>query len=244
MGVSMDKCLYVIPNDSIMREQLLNIDRMTKDSLARCHKIFVPQDWQCNTMANSYIESLIRTLELSMRQAGEVAINFYDMFTAHVTVKTNNDAEKNGNINIEFIPGPTLQQIIGRNVADAATEEPLTDITAVFGFGDDKTNPSYAQFSTIDRIAMMDLSEKYSITSPKDWLVTAVAYRFIENLVKYMMIALVAEDASLVSVNFNDNIEFHAMRTDNDSVKITLRPGMNAKLLIKSDELTEMDDEE
>ena len=37
---------------------------------------------------------------------------------------------------------------------------------------------------------------------------------------------------------FNDNIEIHGMMKDG-TVSIIMRPGMNAKLLIKCDELTE-----
>ena len=44
-----------------------------------------------------------------------------------------------------------------------------------------------------------------------------------------------------LSINFNDLIEFHAIRKA-DCVDIKLRPGMGAKLIIKSDESTEADD--
>ena len=45
-------------------------------------------------------------------------------------------------------------------------------------------------------------------------------------------------DEVIESVNFNDLIEIHAILKD-DKVSISMRPGVNAKLLIKCDELTE-----
>jgi hypothetical protein len=246
-GIASEGKLYVIPNDPVMHEQLLAIDRMTKDTMAMRHKAILSQDWQCNTIACCYLECLIEDLGLEMRQTNSNAsLNFYDLMQMNVTIKRNEDAEKEGNINIEFIAGDRIADIIGKSIADASNEQKETyiDPEIAFGFGGDKNAPGYVRFANIDRATIMMLSRKYYIVSPKEWFVTAISYTFLENLIKYMVIKLVNEGTSLVSINFNDIIEFHATRVDDESVSITMRPGMDAKLLIKSDELTENDDDE
>ena len=72
----------------------------------------------------------------------------------------------------------------------------------------------------------------------------AIAYVFIENLYRHMVTKIVQLDKSSVMINFNDLIEFHAIRKKENSVEIRLRPGMGAKLIIKSDESTESDDDD
>ena len=59
-----------------------------------------------------------------------------------------------------------------------------------------------------------------------------------------MITKIVQLDKSSVMINFNDLIEFHAIRKKENSVEIRLRPGMGAKLIIKSDESTESDDDD
>ena len=94
----------------------------------------------------------------------------------------------------------------------------------------------------IDKIARKVLSDKHSIILPKDYMAISIAIAFLENLYRELIQKLVLLKKTIVTVNFNDLIEFHATRK-NDSVDIKLRPGMGAKLIIKSDESTEADND-
>jgi hypothetical protein len=57
-----------------------------------------------------------------------------------------------------------------------------------------------------------------------------------------MVTKIVQTGKSSVMINFNDIIEFHAIRKG-EGIDVKLRPGMGAKLIIKSDESTEADDD-
>ena len=100
-------------------------------------------------------------------------------------------------------------------------------------------------YTAIDRKARYTLSNNYAITITDDnvYFAFAITYVFILNIFRKLLQDLGDNPTkTLSSVNFNDNIEFHAMRDDEGFVKLAMRPGLNAKLLIKSDETTEEDD--
>ena len=51
---------YIIPMDPETRDDLLSIDRATKEDLRERHRLYLDNDWTCNTIANTVIESLNR----------------------------------------------------------------------------------------------------------------------------------------------------------------------------------------
>jgi len=233
--------LYIIPQDPETREALLNVDRATKEELRLKHHVFVDADWQCNTIANAYIETIIRALGLDVKNTGnsKASWNCYGLFNAHVTVKRNEDAEKEGNINIAFDPEEEITTII----KDSAPKEQIKYdvITPEAAYSFPNNGPLNEAYKKIDQVARMELHEKYSITIPDNWVVTAVTVTFVRNLIRQLLYMVANNGKAAASINFNDNIECHAIMK-NDGVVITLRPGMSAKLLIKSDEATEADE--
>jgi archaellin len=246
---SIDSRLFVIPNDMETRDDLLAIDRKTKEDVRLKHRLFVNTDWEANTITNVYVESLIRVLYSHIKNNGvhvlsddaDNSLTFYDLLEIAATNKKNENAEKTGNINIKFMPGKDVEGIISDDVPD--DKKPpveFIEARAMFSFPDDAATSNAMQ--KIDTIAQKELKEKYSIILPNTWHVTAIAYAFIENIYRYLATKLVKTDKSSVMLNFNDIIEFHAIRKG-DAIDIKLRPGMGAKLIIKSDESTEIDDD-
>ncbi len=237
--------LYVIPQDPTTKEILLNVDRKTKEGVRVRHKAILGNDWVANTIANAYVEILIAALasDVKVRGNSEASISFYDLFTAYVTVRRNEEAEKEGNINIAFEPGKKALELISSTVPVDEIEYPYITPEAAYSFPNDA---EYNEaFLKLDRLTKMSLQEKYNIIIPKDWLITATTYVFIETIFKELLIRLANLDKNTASVNFNDNIEIHMVaQTKNDEkfVNIMMRPGMSAKLLIKSDETTEIED--
>lgn len=256
----------IIPQDKESRLFLRDVDMETKIDVEQRFGTIINMDWHCNTIANCVVESIIKAMNTDMKIAGAkyAKFNFYELFTARVTTKVNESAEKEGNINISFEPGPTAIDLI-KGINDKMTtpiepvkkeeffkiEMPDTDQDIV-----DQINQKYID---IERQARYVLTNNYGITIPDNniYMGYAVTYTFIINIFRKLLRELGENpDQNLVSANFNDNIEFHASRDEKESVDtngetftesmitLAMRPGLNAKLLIKSDEVTEDDDYE
>ena len=232
---------YIIPQEEETRVDLLNIDQNTKEDVRRLYRFIVAQNWQCNTIANAIIENMIRTLSLDLKNTrnGNALISLYDMMDAYVTVKRDDDAEKEGNINIAFSIGKRVEGIITDNVT--REDRKYEYISPEIMFGSNPESPLTKKMELLDKIARKELNDKYGILLPTAWMAMSIGYIFIENLYRELVNKIILMQKPSVSINFNDNIEFHATRKS-DGIVINLRPGMNAKLLIKSDELTENDD--
>lgn len=256
----------IIPQDKEACKFLRDVDTETKVDVEERFGIIVNMDWHCNTIANCVIEAIIKAMNVDMKEMGAkfAKFNFYDLFTAKVTTKVNETAEKEGNINISFEPGPTAIDLI-KGINDKMTtpvefekkeeffriEMPDVDQEIV-----DKINEKYL---LVERQARYVLTNNYGITIPDNniYMGYAVTYTFIINIFRKLLRELGENpDQNLASVNFNDNIEFHASRDEKETVDnngevftesmitLAMRPGLNAKLLIKSDETTEDDEYE
>lgn len=244
--VSVDKIrgntiLYIIPQDPENKTDLLNVDMATKEDVRRLFKFFVSNNWHCNTIANSVIENLIRSLSLELRNTrnSNAKINFYDLFEAYVTVKRDENAEKEGNINIAFKALPKMEEIIADNTPREDREYVYTSPAVKFGYGE--KDPRTKAMLLLDRISRKELNDKNAIVLPNEWMAISIGYIFIENIIRELIKKITLTNKPSASINFNDNIEFHAI-VKNEGLVISMRPGMNAKLLIKSDELTEIED--
>ena len=103
-----------IPQDEYTRNFLLSVDQQSKIDVEQKFGFPINYDWHCNTVANCTVEAIISAMNADMKYDGapSARINFYDVFIAKVTTKINEDAEKEGNINISFEPGPTAVNLI------------------------------------------------------------------------------------------------------------------------------------
>ena len=235
--------LFVIPQDPVDREFLLAVDRRTRSDVERIYGILIDYDWQANTIANAVIETIISDLAFMLKSGASsgIGIEFYDIIKAIVSVKTNEKAEKEGNINIYFEPGSKVNDLI-ENGPDMREYPEKIDPTKRFVTGNPKEDNLY---NNLEYHARYNLSMINGIMIPDHlkFSIFAIAYTFIESIyleILYRLSNMKAEEGEekLVSVNFNDNIEIHGVMKG-DSVNIVMRPGMNAKLLIKCDEVTE-----
>ena len=236
--------LYVIPQDPVNKTAMLSIDRHTKEDVRRKYGFYAENDWVCNTIANCYIEVIIRHLGLDVKDNGnaDAMINMYDLYVPRITLKHNEDAEKEGNINIAFTNGPRVEELIKDTTPRDQQDLTRVDPSLVFSF-EDKDRTEY--YEKLDKVTRIELSRKYNITIPDSkvkFIATAIADRFIENLIRELLYMIANSENEVESINFNDNIECHAIKEEDNTVRITLRPGMNAKLLVKSDETTENDE--
>lgn len=240
--------LFVIPQDEESRIDLLNVDRKTKEDLRLKHRLFISNDWEANTITNIVLESLVKILYSHIKENGvrvlEEAdgnsINFYDLVEITASNKKNESAEKTGNINVKFTPGEKVVGIISDDIPKEEKEVDFVTADAAYSYPDDTARQT--AMLKIDKIARKILADKYSIVLPKDYMAIATAYLFLENLYKELINKIVLKNKPSVTINMNDLIEFHAIKKS-DAVDVKLRPGMAAKLIIKSDE-TESEDED
>ncbi len=250
----MNDRLYIIPQDEETRISILNIDRKTKEDLRKNYKIHADHDWQSNTIANVTIENIIKSLALEIVHDQQAEpINFFNLFTSTVTVKRDEDAEKEGNINISFTHGEEAGKFIKDFVAGIEESDMVYPRLELLIYPDPSTrklpdNPfglseaEAVRLAKIEKHTRLELSEKYSINITDTSASTAtITYVFVKNIFRHLLEKIKLTNKSSASVNFNDNIEFHAL-VKADSFSLTMRPGMNAKLLIKSDATTESEE--
>lgn len=254
----MNDRLYIIPQDEENRISLLNIDRKSKEDLRRYFKISTEHDWVNNTVANLVVENIIKTLSIEIVDDQQsIPINFFNVFTSTVTVKRNEDAEKEGNINISFTPGKEIETLIDNSGQFFEIGDEDRVRLEVLIQPDPKTgkfivNPEVdlniseydmKRLYKVDKVTRLELSEKYGIPIPdKSASTLSITYVFMINIFKYLMEKITLTGKPSASVNFNDNIEIHAIVKDDNTVTMSMRPGMSAKLIIKSDETTEYED--
>jgi hypothetical protein len=244
-----DNRVYIIPNDGETREDIESIDRATKEDVRLRHRVFVNMDFESNTIATVYVQSLVKVLYSHIVDNGvhilskdsDGVLDFYGLIELAATNKKNDQAEKTGNINVKFMPGRKVPEIISDDVPNDQKEVEFIEARAAFTFPEDASLTN--AMAKIDRIAQKELQEHYAIIIPNTWITTAVAATFVENIYRYMIFKLKATEKNAIMLNFNDIIEFHAVKRG-DGVEFRLRPGFGAKLIIKSDESTEASDDD
>lgn len=242
--------LYNIPHEPEVHRDMLCIDRSTKEILRQKHRLYSNTDWESNTIAATTIETVCQVLYSHIVDNGvsilndendQPYINFYDLLEVTPSNKRNKKAEKNGNINVVFYPGSRVDEIIGDNTpVEDRTFEYIT-AEAAYSYPDDAdlTNAMLK----IDKIARKILADKNSIILPKDYMAIATTVIFLEELYRELVKKSVMSGKRIVSINFNNIVEFHATRKD-DGLVITATPGMCGKRIIKSDKSTEDDMDE
>lgn len=247
MGHGATDKLFIIPQIPEDHQFLEAVDRKTMKDIATKYNFFIDYVWNANTIACGVVESIISNLayELKKKPSVGVGLDFEGLFTVQVSIKKNIKAEKEGNINIFFNPGNLVTDLI-ENGPEALETVDRKSPEEFFKTGDPVTDKMYEniEYHSMYKL-MMEHGLAFTDETPK-FLVFGVAYEFIKNIYIELLYRLQnmqpedggSEDERLVSVNFNDNIEFHGILKDG-CVTLTMRPGMNAKLLIKCDELTE-----
>ena len=234
--------LFVIPQDEQDYQLLSKVDNRTRITVRDKYGFILDYNWQSNTIANCLIENLILHLSFKVKEIGKgVGDNFFDLFSASVSIKRNEKAEKEGNINIYFQPGKVIDDLIKDGPDDNGPLQIKLNPEEVFKSDNQEDREFYKNLEYQTRY---ELGTNHGIMFPQTakYYCFAIGYEFIRNLIIEMLYELSSKDKDseekMITVNFNENIEFHALIKD-DLVTVTMRPGMNAKLLIKSDEITE-----
>lgn len=246
------KC-YVIPQDPSTRLALLNVDRRTKEELIKKHRIYIDTDWECNTIATSTVLNLLKmlysniTTDISMMDVFKkenssvqslIRTSFYDLFDINVTNKKNENADKEGNVNIAFYPGKAAERIVSDDVAPEDKKYEFVQCKVLYG---NNENESYQKIiDKLDKLTRQECSKKYGIIIPEGYVSIAIAVTFIENIYRELVHKIVLTDKKTSSINFNKTLLFDAMKKKT-GIEIYIKPGSKSKMKIKTDETTEMD---
>ena len=248
----------LIPQDPEERERLKVIDTQTKIDVDLKFNIITNQQWHCNTITDTVLRCFIRQLREDMINAKcrMARLNFYDVFSAAATIRSNEKAEKEGNLIVFFTPGPTAEDLIKnpvpKNLENSGEHsnqknDPLKFFTIEDPDGvidEDALLDMNQYYFELDKTVRYALSQNYGI-SLSDRCVYhtfAIAYCFILNIFRKILQELDdSPESNLASLNFNNLIEFHARREEL-GYRLYMRTGSQGKLLIKDDNLTEDDD--
>jgi hypothetical protein len=248
---------YIIPQEENNRIALLNVDRNTKEDIRLSYKIVVSNDWECNTIANYFVENMLMYIGHTAKNGMQSEIDFYDLFKIQTTMRTNEKAEKEGSINIAFTINSGVDDIITDMVPRERREYQTEYVYDKFASFENKDKLRF--FKQILRITQRELENKCSIVIPNSfnhqetpeelqapWTIIAITHTFVSNIIKELMYMVANNEASnMAYINFNDNIKFYAtLSSKDDNVKVSLMPGPNAKLIVKSDITTEGEESE
>lgn len=239
--------MLVVPSNQNDKIDLQAIDQKTKEDLRLRHKIFIQRDWECNTTAFLFVSNMCRVINSHILNNGvEVLVhaegselNFYDLFKISVTNKKNENAEKTGNINVKFNPEKKVDDI-ANNYEN--TDNTFLDFKVAYVYPNDEAMTN--AFLQIDELTRRKAKDKYDVVLTHKWMSVAITHLFIENVYRYMIEKLMKTGRNSLMINFNDVIEFHIMKIKDGGFDIRLRPGYGAKLMVKSDESTEAENEE
>lgn len=240
--VFLERNHYLItPVDQAQRIVTEKIEAAARNKLISDYKIRLNPGYM-TTISCVYVEALIKTLIALMRENhGEAAINFLDLFTISSTNRENDDADKDGNINVKYTPGTTALSIMDRDFAPVM-EEGMWAKTII---------------DHVENECASILSHKHKITAnnKRNW--TKVAYCYFEYLFRTLkLMAKVGQEngSPAVMINFLEMFECHAQvesipNPENpdlvaENVVLKIRPGFQSKLLIKDDGITEYDDKD
>lgn len=240
--MTLERQHYLIsPSDPTQRVVTEKIEQASRNKLISDYKIRLNPGYM-TTIACVYTEALIRTLVAIMREnRGQGAINFLDLFTISSSNRENDDADKDGNINIKFVPGSTCTSIMEREFAPVV-EEPMWKDTIL---------------ERVQKECGSILLNKHKMTGNNVNLWTKVTYVYMEYLFRTLrlMVKVGLENGhNATSINFLEMFEAHALIEQvsnpenpdlvSEEITVKLRPGFQAKLLIKDDGITEKFDED
>lgn len=231
----------IIPSDPVQRTVTEKVEAASRQKLISEYHIRTNPGYT-TTVACVYVEACIKSLiELMRENHGAAEINFLDLFSISSTNRENDDADKDGNINIRFMPGAICASIMERDFA------PIIDPRMWTG--------SY--ISHIESVCATILANKHKMTTNDKTTWTRIAFVYIEYLFRTLkLMAQVGKENGQNSamINFLEMFEAHItveqtpLPENPDIVSerfdVKLRPGFQAKLLIKDDGVTEIGDDE
>ena len=240
--MNLERQHYLIsPTDEAQRVVTEKIEKACRNKLVGDYKIRLNPGYT-TTITCVYVESLIRVLIKVMREnRGDGSINFLDLFTVSSSNRENDEADKDGNINVKFTPGSLCAAIMDRDYCPVIEPKMWQDTI----------------ITMVEKECSHILATKHKMTSSSVQNYTKIAFCYIEFFFRTLkLMAKVARDNGnfAAMINFLEMFEAHATiesqenpenpELEHEVITVKLRPGFQAKLLIKDDGITESSEEE
>lgn len=224
----------LIPTVKSMYDSLQVVDRLTKDKMRSLCGTNLQYEWLATTVAAAYLENSFKTLAIQITKLGyeSSVVNINNLLVMTPSVRRNTEAEKEGNINMVFKQG-SMEPLVPA-LAPTGTLKLLSP-----------TDPNmFNILDLVDKTTKVEVYKKYGITVSDSWLCTTIASYYIESMYEYVTSKVTdpSFDSKVASINLFDDIEIYGAKHD-DTVKISIHPGVDAKLFIKCDALTEEEDD-
>lgn len=226
----------IIPADPVQRAVTDTIEKAMRNELIGTLKIKLNPIYP-TTITCVYVEAAIRTLVKLMSANPNASINLLDLFTISANNREAEDSDKDGNINIKFTPGNTCNTIMEQNYAPVMSDENIWKDTII---------------NAIEQNCAQILKTKHKIIGNNNANWTKISYLYLVYLFKTLrcMAKSAAENGTVSTmINFLELFEVHAnieqhQSEDNpdlvyEKIIVKIRPGFQAKLLIKDDGITE-----
>lgn len=232
----------IAPADPAQRAITEKIEKAMRNELIGSLKIKLNPTY-ATTITCVYLEALVRTLVKLMREnKGEAAINFLDLFTISSNNRENEDADKDGNINVKFTPGKTCLSIMERDYY-----APMVDAQIWKG--------SIVEVVEKECASILQRKHKLNGNDNANW--TRIAYLYLVYLFKTLklLVKVSYENGNMSAmINFLEMFEAHATMDQipnpenpdivREEIVLKIRPGFQAKLLIKDDGVTEVSEDD
>lgn len=225
-------------------DQLREADMATRRELDDLSAIKLSHDWDATTCAYTYLRDAIKLVGANFKNSNnpDIMLPIANVMTLGITYSQDDYSEKEGNINVMFYIGDLVEDIVAmRNVTYTSNKAPLLVPTDVY-------EDEYQLLKTLDAATRRDMGNEYNYIIGHEWFYTTVAAYYFKNLLRQLYIKFMETNMSSQSLNFFDLIEININpkyaneddETDNTIIgKITIAPGVSAKLGVKDDKYTD-----
>lgn len=234
---------YLIqPSDNAQRIVLEKVEHACRSPLISDYHIQLNPGYM-TTIACVYVEAIIRTMVRLRRETRgeETTINFLDLFTVSSSNRENDDADKDGNINVKFTPGKIVEEIMDRDYAPVIHP--------------DMWRKTIIEVTERECSKILQTKHKMQTNTTANWTIIAYVYiQYLFRTLKYLTKAAAENGKSMAMINFLEMFELHGTIEEipneenpdliQQKFDIKIRPGFQSKLLIKDDDTTELDEED
>ncbi len=236
------KAIYDVPSDEVSRQKTLEIEGIAAQFLRKNCALTVRHDFVIYNIASVVLEQVFGTLAIgcamSQNGPGGQAINLNGVLSAIVTLSSDDEAEKEGNINLKIerggkynYPEDIAKDLVLNKFDEKSKSKILLD--------PDISNGDLKVLKDIDQSAQRILQSKYNMLIYQPLVVQTIACVFVTSAIQWLVTTAV-ETQKPTMYNFNDIIECRCV-LKKGAPDIRFVPGMAAKLAIKYDDFTEED---
>lgn len=226
--------------------QLHEAEMATKRDLLDYTNFEMNHGWDVTTCAYVFLRDAIKLLGSEFKRLNDatVTMDIENVLSLGITYSQSDLSEKEGNINVMFFVGNVMEDIMYfRNDIHYTDQEEAPLIIP-----SDLDEDEYVMMQTLEKAVRRDMSAEYDYVVGFEWFYYTVAVYYFKNLLQQIYNKFMNDGKKSQSVNFFDLIEININPKYEDEEdenntnivgRITIGPGVSAKLGIKDDSFTD-----